>query len=142
MILRAAHARDAEWIAPLYRQHRDLAGAWYWSWRRRGESQQTWLVAEQSADGPSLGVVHFYYSDTRACWVVAEIVVAPLAKRSGVGRALLSAVPMPVELKTNEDNPESHGFYQALGFREIGRTTTRRGKPMVIYRKEAPCAAS
>lgn len=64
---------------------------------------------------------------------VEQIVVAPAARRRGVGRALLEGVGRPVRLKTDADNNHSNDFYRALGFTLAGRVPSRAGRLVNVY---------
>lgn len=138
--IRPATPADQKWIQRLLRSHRDLAGSFYWSWQGwvANPQKHTWLVAEDG--GLPVGTLHYYRSVRRKAYCVAEVMVEPFARRHGVGRQLLGAVPEPIVLTTNADNPESHQFYLALGFSRLGESKTKRGAPLVVYGKGTPCA--
>lgn len=146
VVMRSATQDDREWIQTLLSSHKDLAGSFYWSWQSflKHPDRHRWLVAEQ--DESPLGTIHFYLSPKKHAWCIAEIMVRPSAKRKGIGRLLTEQVPLPTVLTTNTDNEESHPFYEKLGFVRDGVSATRKGRPLIIYRKTAPpgeeCAAS
>lgn len=72
---------------------------------------------------------------------VDRIVVAPYARRAGVGRALyedLAArepeVGIGCEVNLDPPNPGSTRFHHALGFREVGRQHTDYGRQVSMMR--------
>ena len=78
-------------------------------------------VAWRLADGP-IGVVH-------------RLMIAPTAKRQGVGRALMAAVEVraggqglrALRLDTFTGNAPALALYRALGYAEVGTVRFRKG---------------
>ena len=80
--------------------------------------------------------------------VLQQIVVAPLAKGSGVSAALLDAAksrsPAGLDLEVNRDNPRAVAFYKRHGFRQVGTSINPNSSlPTLImeWRAEAPAAS-
>ncbi len=135
MSVRALQEGDRPWVAGVYSANKHLSGAFYWSWqeywKRPRSPQHQFLILE--VDGQRAGLVNFKFSKKYDAWYVKEIAVATEFKRRGLGRELMAAVPLPVILKTDEDNPESNAFYKKLGFTMLGKEPSKKGKPMNIY---------
>lgn len=89
-------------------------------------------VAECNAQ--IVGFINFHRRrDGRS--TIYEIATDKAHKGSGVGRALLCAVPAPIQLKCTVDNP-ANGFYEHVGFRLIA-TEPGRKRQLNVWRKEA-----
>ena len=62
--------------------------------------------------------------------------VDPAAQRRGVGTALLEDVASQLgelRLDVNEQNPSARAFYEAKGFREVGRSDVDgQGRPFPL----------
>lgn len=136
--IRAAGPDDREWISKMFRTHRDLAGAFYWSWQSylKCPERHKWLLACHT-DSIPVGTIHFFWSPRKKAWCIAELMVLDGWRRHGIGKLLLAQVPAPMVLTTNDDNVDSNAFYTALGFSRDGVTTTRKGRALNIYRKDA-----
>ena len=65
---------------------------------------------------------------------VYEIAVATEFKRIGIGKALLDAIPYPVQLKCPVDNP-ANKFYERIGMRFVERQPGRK-RELNLYRQE------
>lgn len=104
-------------------------------WRARWKEttgRDTIVVAEENGS-----IVGFAALDTERA-VLSQIFVAPILKRSGVGRALFtwarSRCPDGFSLKTLAENSESQAFYKALGMSEKGRSINEfNGREEVEY---------
>lgn len=78
----------------------------------------------------------------RAAWLreestfeVAELMVSPLARRSGVGHLLLKALcaHQPVSWLATHRESNAVGFYRRLGWARHGGFTTASGIPLEVY---------
>lgn len=76
---------------------------------------------------------------------VDRIVVAPAARRLGVGRALYGdleglglAGSVGCEVNITPPNPSSLSFHSSLGFHEVGQQDTDGGKRVSLLRWELP----
>ena len=133
--IRTLKSTDKEWVQKVYQANKHLSGAFYWSWQEYWKQPRAkkhrFLVIE--IEGKPAGFVNYKFTKKYNSWYVKEIAVVAEYKRMGIGRELMAAVPLPVMLKTDEDNPESNAFYIKLGFTLMGREKTKKGKPMNIY---------
>ena len=85
-----------------------------------------WALVAARADGPCGYVIARTAADEAE---ILSLGVAPQARRTGVGRALLDAVIACVGLATarhlflevGEDNPAAQGLYRQAGFATVGR---------------------
>ena len=86
-------------------------------------------VAVEPADRP-VGFLGLYESDIEALFV------DPSRHGGGVGRALLAhatALRPDLTVSVNEQNTRARGFYEAMGFREVGRSETdAEGRPFPL----------
>jgi mycothiol synthase len=96
-------------------------------WRRQAEDT-TWLLAERDGDPVGRAIVLVGWHRPRHV-ALTEFSVLPEHRRRGAGTALLDAVSRwarerdATELvgEVREDDPESLGWAERRGFREIGR---------------------
>lgn len=138
MIIRAAIRSDLGAILRLLRElggathtqsaHVRMSSAAVRAWTRmESDPDRTILVAEQR--GQIIGTLNLLVvanltHDAQPWAVVDNLVVDPLARRRGVGRALMEdaldraagAGCYKVELLAHESGNDVHGFHAALGF--------------------------
>lgn len=111
-----------------------------------GTVQRLALVADRTAeDGSETGLsaraelVGFLVARHLAPeWELENIVVAPLARRRGVGKRLLEALlaaaretrSEAVYLEFRESNAAARALYEKMGFRETGRRKSYYTKPL------------
>jgi [ribosomal protein S18]-alanine N-acetyltransferase len=80
-------------------------------------------------------------------WELENIVVAPAARRRGIGRQLLDALlttarktnSTSVFLEVRESNAAARGLYEKLGFRQTGRRHSYYSNPSedaLLYRND------
>lgn len=141
LTVRQAGGRDATAIAPLFDAYRqfygkapDLALAERFLAERMRNGDSVILVAEAASggdagsDGGPLGFVQLYptFSSlqcTRA-WVLNDLFVAKVARRSGVAEALMLAAAelakragvSSISLSTAHDNSAAQALYTKLGY--------------------------
>jgi ribosomal protein S18 acetylase RimI-like enzyme len=83
-----------------------------------------------------VGFVNWYLR--RDSWAtVYEIAVLPERKRMGIGKALLDAIPYPIQLKCTIDNP-ANKFYEQIGMQFIERQNGRK-RQLNLYRRQNSC---
>lgn len=135
--LRGALPDDAWAVEAIWRPEERWLGsgklAWKRYWANRSDREH-WLLASVRHTGDVMGFVH-YRIRRDGGKTIYEIAVAKEARRMGIATALLDAVGVPVRLKTNAGNRESNAFYRASGFRLMGVTLTKKGKPMNVWEK-------
>jgi len=135
-IVRQAGPTDVDMVAPLFDAYRGfydqpsdlpLARAFIAALLERGESVV--FVAER--DGRAVGFVQLYplFSSTaprpRRLWLLNDLYVAPEARSSGVGRALLARArrlaeetgAAGLELVTAATNSGAQRLYESVGYR-------------------------
>ena len=135
-IVRQAGPTDVDMVAPLFDAYRGfydqpsdlpLARAFIAARLERGESVV--FVAER--DGRAVGFVQLYplFSSTaprpRRLWLLNDLYVAPEARSSGVGRALLARArrlaeetgAAGLELVTAATNSGAQRLYESVGYR-------------------------
>jgi ribosomal protein S18 acetylase RimI-like enzyme len=93
-----------------------------------------WIVVE--CDGELVGSCHYRERPKDGYRYIHEIVVAPSARRRGIGKLMLDQIGDPIELKTNDTNKVSNAFYRAHNFYLAGKQTARNGQLMNIYRRD------
>ena len=134
--VRDAVLADEEWIKAAFKSHRDLAGAFYWSWRgfwERPDPQHKWLVAMR--EGDLVGTVHYKVSKRFKAWYLMELFVQEDFRKHGIGALLLRKRPDPAILKTNSDNSSAQLFYEEHGFKKDSESRTKAGRLLYIYRR-------
>ena len=81
----------------------------------RAGSDAAHVLAE--ADGRLVGYAQLAHAGMPAS--AAELLVAPSARRRGVGRALVAALPRDVRIWSHGDLPAARAFAAALGLRTV-----------------------
>lgn len=133
MHVRRALLQDLEALVPLfdgyrvfYRQPSDPDLARQFLRERLATGDTVLFVAE--ADGRAVGLAHLFpiFSSSRCqrLWLLNDLFVAPDARSSGLGRALLDAArahaeatgACGLELATARDNHPAQRLYQAAGW--------------------------
>lgn len=94
---------------------------------RKGEL----FVAE--CDGQTVGFVH-WHARRDGVSTVYDLAVDTRYQALGIGRALLYAVPAPIQLKCKADNARANRFYANAGMAQTGTATARNGTPLVVWR--------
>jgi len=131
--VRTADIHDLDRLAPLfdgyrqfYRQPPDLARARAFLAERFAHQESLVLLAE--LDGEAIGFTQLYpqFSSVRTVrtWLLNDLFVAPAARRSGAGRALLQAAAeqaralgaASLSLSTALDNAPAQALYESLGW--------------------------
>lgn len=131
--VRIADTRDLDRLAPLfdayrqfYRQPADLARARDFLAERLARQESLVLLAE--LDGEAIGFTQLYplFSSVRTVrtWLLNDLFVAPSARRSGAGRALLQQAAAQarargaasLSLSTALDNVPAQALYESLGW--------------------------
>ncbi|MCP1374486.1 GNAT family N-acetyltransferase [Dyella lutea] len=131
--VRIADTRDLDRLAPLfdayrqfYRQPADLARARDFLAERLARQESLVLLAE--LDGEAIGFTQLYplFSSVRTVrtWLLNDLFVAPSARRSGAGRALLQQAAAQarargaasLSLSTALDNAPAQALYESLGW--------------------------
>ena len=160
--IRAGSANDVEFLIAMgrdsssaqwnERQYRDLFE------RESGSASRLVLVAEYERDESNSKDAPAEYN-ARAGFLIAQqiapewelenIVVAPSARRTGLGTELLKALldkvgdtnDGAVFLEVRESNLAARALYEKLGFRETGRRKSYYVNPLedaVLYRWRSP----
>ena len=132
--IHTALPEDAALIAPLFDAYRqfyeqaadaDAALAFITARLERGESV---ILLARDAQGRALGFCQLYPSFCSVLaapiYVLYDLFVAPLARRTGVGRALLLAAEAHaratgharMDLTTARDNHQAQALYESLGW--------------------------
>jgi ribosomal protein S18 acetylase RimI-like enzyme len=131
--IRSADIHDLDRLAPLfdayrqfYRQPPDLARARAFLAERFAHQESLVLLAEQG--GEAIGFTQLYplFSSVRTVrtWLLNDLFVAPAARRSGAGRALLKSAAeqarmlgaASLSLSTALDNAPAQALYESLGW--------------------------
>ncbi|WP_017462754.1 GNAT family N-acetyltransferase [Dyella ginsengisoli] len=131
--VRIADTHDLDRLAPLfdayrqfYRQPADLVRARDFLAERMARQESLVLLAE--LDGEAIGFTQLYplFSSVRTVrtWLLNDLFVAPSARRSGAGRALLQAAAeqarargaASLSLSTALDNAPAQALYESLGW--------------------------
>ena len=120
---------DKWWVERLWKPHAATFGAFYFVWgdflTHKPAGVKFYGVREQG---------FMRVTARKGLTTIKEIATAEGSR--GVGRALVSSLPLPVLLETGEGNVNAQGFYQHLGFRKVGSRLTRKGKRLFIYAKQ------
>jgi GNAT superfamily N-acetyltransferase len=135
-VVRQAGPADADVVAPLfdayrqfYEQPSDLALARRFIVERLERAESVVFLAER--DGRAVGFVQLYplFSSTaarpRRLWLLNDLFVAPEARGSGIGRALLARArrlaeetgATGLELATARSNATAQRLYESVGYR-------------------------
>lgn len=84
--------------------------------------------------GRIVGFVNWHLRrDGRA--TIYELAVDRAYRGIGAGRALVGAIPAPIQLKCTIDNP-ANGFYECIGFKLVGTEPGKRAA-LNVWRKES-----
>ena len=120
----------------------------------RGAAGDRWVTFVAEASGRLVGMASGHYPDEQhrtlddpAIPQLMQMWVAPEARRSGVGRALVGAVSRwlaqrgsaVVRLGVNAADAGAVAFYASLGFHDTGRRESIDGR-FVAMEMEAPAA--
>jgi len=135
-VVRQAGPADADVVAPLfdayrqfYEQPSDLTLARRFIVERLERAESVVFLAER--DGRAVGFVQLYplFSSTaarpRRLWLLNDLFVAPEARGSGIGRALLARArrlaeetgATGLELATARSNTTAQRLYESVGYR-------------------------
>jgi ribosomal protein S18 acetylase RimI-like enzyme len=135
--IRRAHAADVDLVAPLFDAYRqfygrtpDLALARRFLADRLGRAESVVFLAVTQRDGRTVGCgfTQLYRSfsslSCRPMWLLADLFVAPEARRSGTGRRLMEAAhtiaqehgAVTVELETAHTNTAAQALYESMGY--------------------------
>lgn len=114
----STHEEERQWDDDRWRE--------WASWGQRGKEEVIFLAYEASRP---VGMVGTFKAEEDAVMLIA-MWVAPVARRQGVGRALVQAVvswaaevdARRVILWVADDNTAASGLYSSLGFRPTGET--------------------
>ncbi len=101
----------------------------------RGDAPEWWVLVDDA--GTLLGFTGL--SDH----AIEGLFLDPAHRGKGGGRRLVEFAqerfPGPLKVDVNEQNPEALGFYEALGFRIVGRSPTdTAGRPYPLLHLERP----
>lgn len=129
-----AERKHLEQVAPLFDQYRqfykqppDAAAARTYIEQRLANGDSVIFLAEDN--GKALGFVQLYPSlasiPMRPIWILYDLFVAPAARTSGVGRALMDRARQHAEetnahqliLETATDNITAQRLYETLGYK-------------------------
>lgn len=130
-----AALEDAERVAPLfdayrqfYEQPADPAGALAFVQARLARGESVILLAEDTACGQAIGFCQLYPSFCSVLaapiYVLYDLFVAPVARKSGAGRALLQQAEAHaraggfarMDLTTARTNLPAQALYESLGW--------------------------
>ena len=133
--IRLAATEDAARIAPLfdayrqfYEQPADRAGALAYVHARLAHGESVILLAEDTATGQAVGFCQLYPSFCSVIaapiYVLYDLFVAPAARKSGAGRALLQQAEAHaraggfarMDLTTARTNLPAQALYASLGW--------------------------
>lgn len=129
--IRYGKPADAERCQQIARQWRDeLPFVMLPALRAAADRRQLFIA---DVDGQIAGFVH-WYARKDGLNTIHEIAVNRDYLRFGIGRALLYAVPAPIQLKCKADNDRANRFYSNAGMQQAGTETTRGGTPLVLWR--------
>lgn len=127
--IRYGTSEDAPFCQKLTRQFRNELPFVTLVSLREAAARRNLLIAEM--DGETVGFVSY-----RACrdgWqTVYELCVHRDYHQSGIGRALLYAVPAPIRLKCTQDNTRANRFYLNAGMKLAGVDNGKK-RPLNIY---------
>lgn len=134
IIIRSARECDLDplkkSIANKYRQELDYVMI---QKLRRSMGLGTLIVAER--DNEIVGFVH-YHARRDGTQTVYEIAVRPDVLGQGIGEVLLNNVPLPLQLKSTEENTRANAFYTAMGLQCVGMEHGKKRK-LVLWKKTA-----
>lgn len=100
---------------------------------REAAARKQLFIAE--VNGHVVGFVH-WYARLDGWNTIHEIAVGRAFLGWGIGRALLNSVPTPRQLKCKADNNRANRFYAAVGMRQAGTETTRKGTPLILWQDD------
>lgn len=127
--IRYGTSEDAPFCQKLTRQFRNELPFVTLVSLREAAARRNLLIAEM--DGETVGFVSY-----RACrdgWqTVYELCVSRDYHKSGIGRALLYAVPAPIRLKCTQDNARANRFYLNAGMKLAGVDNGKK-RPLNIW---------
>jgi GNAT superfamily N-acetyltransferase len=120
--IRYGSENDILAIKQIANKYKDELGyVMYPSLRRAIEKHELWVA---TLGERIVGFVNWHLR--RDGWAtVYEIAVAPDCKRTGIGKALIEAIPHPVQLKCTVDNP-ANKFYERIGMNFVERQSGRK----------------
>jgi ribosomal protein S18 acetylase RimI-like enzyme len=135
--IRRATAADVDLVTPLfdayrqfYRRTSDLALARRFLADRLGRGESVVFLAVTERDGQTVGCgftllyPSFSSLSCRPMWLLADLFVAPEARRTGTGRRLMEAAhvfaqehgAVTVELETAHTNTTAQALYESMGY--------------------------
>ncbi len=128
-VLRWAVEPDLLAIKRIANGYKAELGYVMWPSLREAAAQRELLVAEKNRQ--VVGFVRFH-ARRDGMQTIYDIAVDRAYVGGGIGRALLNAVPRPVQLKCTADNP-ANGFYAAQGM-TLARTEPGRQRALNVWR--------
>lgn len=121
---RPATPDDKQWVIELFAASGQLGSEyiansrWFRFWQAKNPREH-WIV-----DNNNSAFCHYLVAldGTRSIY---EIAVAQNARRTGLGKAMIELVGVPVRLKTDVENDTSNAFYASVGFLCVGKHKKR-----------------
>jgi ribosomal protein S18 acetylase RimI-like enzyme len=131
-IVSMASEADFKAIVRIANQHRAELGQVLKHNLKTGINENSLLVA-RSTSGDVIGFI-LWHRRQDGWSTIYDIAVDRGFAGAGIGQMLMNQVPRPRQLKTAADNEISRKFYLKLGLRESGRSSSRTGRDLILYR--------
>lgn len=128
-MIRLATENDLTEIKRIANQNREFIGFVMKVALMEAIQKKSLFVFEQ--DTKVMGFVH--YHPRKDGWhTIHELVVDKRSQHIGVGQQLFNVVPLPIRLKTTEDNSVALKFYAKNGMNIIGLENGKKRKLTVL----------
>ena len=127
IVLSPVVVADEAWVLSLFKSAKHVwpsggSQEWFRFWQTHQPSVY-WMKA--TLDGVDVGFAHWRVR--RDGWrTLYDVVVSPDRRGGGVGRYFVDYIGEPIRLKVLIGGG-AEGFYEHLGFREVGQVASRSG---------------
>jgi ribosomal protein S18 acetylase RimI-like enzyme len=128
-MIRLANEDDLDRIKQIANQNREFIGFVMKVALKESIKKNSLLVFEK--ENQIIGFVHFH--KRLDGWnTLHELAVDKNYHKQGVGKELFSCVPLPIRLKTTEDNDNARKFYELNGMTPVKKEQGKKRKLIVF----------